>query len=94
MPLVGIRGGASKKVSGREPPSALVLSVCGSFGPVDERDENADDGQREESDGVLYVLLGVSNDVIDVRNEEKHSQRHTNDYKEDAEEEDCRVLHS
>jgi hypothetical protein len=93
MPLVGIRGGASKKVSGREPP-ALVLSVRGSFGPVDERDENADDGQREESDGVLYVHLGVSNNVIDVRNEEKHSQRHTNDYKEDAEEEDCRVLHS
>ncbi len=71
-----------------------ILSVRRSSGPVDERDENADDRQGEESDGVLYMLLGVSNDVIDVRNEEKHSQRHTNDYKEDAEEEDCRVLHS
>ena len=71
-----------------------VLASRGSFGPVDERDKNANDCQREESNSMLYMHLIVGDDVIDVRNEEKHSQSHTNDCHKDAEEEDCRVLHS
>ncbi len=65
----------------------------GSPGPIDERDKDANDGKREESDSVLDVRLGVGDDVIDVRNEEKRSQSYTNDSHQDAEKEDCRVLH-
>ena len=45
-----------------------VLASRGSFGPIDERDKNADDCQREEGDSVLYMHLIVSDDVIDIRN--------------------------
>ena len=70
-----------------------VLASRGRPGAVDEGDKNANHCQREEGNSVLYMHLRVGDDVIDIRDEEKHSQSHTNDCHKDSEVEECRVLH-
>ena len=73
--------------------SRTYLATHRRFGAVDEGDKNANHSQREEGDGVFHMCLRGCDDVGDIRNEKKHSQRHTNNCYKDAEVEDCRVLH-